>query len=130
MDSRYLPDPIPNRQLAGQPCDFDLPLPEWKASPDGEKKERVAAEVLEELTSAFNDNLKAAYIRDFNLSDTGMDIYLVYTDGDTFVQGCGFSAAEHPHCMWHLYGQGELETTIQGIMERPYRLYPPPIGKP
>jgi hypothetical protein len=105
-------------------------LPEWKPSPDTLAKRKVAAEVLEQFTLGKTADLKSAYVRDFNLSDAGLDIYFLYKNGEVIVQGCSFHANKNPHCIFHLYGQAPLQPIIQRIMERPYRLYPPPIGKP
>jgi len=120
-----------NNKAIGPPCDFDLPLPEWKPSPDDEQKKQVAADISAELKFVWKTpDVKGIYVRDFNLSDLGLDILIVYMDGHTEVQGCGLDSTQSPHCTWHLYGQGSLDSTIPHIMEKPYRLYPPPIGKP
>jgi hypothetical protein len=128
---QYLRDKTPNTSKpTGPSCDFALPLPEWKPSPNNDEKKRVAEDVLEQFILGHQSDLKSAYVRDFNLSDLGLDIYFLYNNGQVIVQGCGFNANQHPPCIGHLYGQAPLEPIIQHIMERPYRLYPPPIGKP
>jgi hypothetical protein len=128
---QYLRDTAPNtNKPAGPPCDFDLPLPDWKPSPDNDQKRQIAQEVLEQFALGEKGDLRFVYVRDFNLKDLGLDIYFLYKNGQVFVQGCGFNANQHPPCVGHLYGQAPLEPIIQHIMERPYRLYPPPIGKP
>lgn len=125
---RYQKGSIVTR-ASGPPCDFDIRLPEWKPSPDTLGKRRIAAAVLQQFTFGKTDDLKSAYVRDFNLSDTGLDIYFLYKNGQVMVQGCDFNANDNPPCTSHLYGQAPLQPIIQHIMERPYRLYPPPMGK-
>lgn len=113
----------------GAPCDFDLDVPEWMPSPETPQKKQLAAEILSEIVG---NNLKyrEVYVRDFNIDDPNIDIYMVNEKGESEFQGCDFDRTQRPHCGWHMYGMTPRDWLKQNVMERPYRLYPPPIGKP
>jgi hypothetical protein len=115
----------------GPTCEFRLQIPEWKPSPDDQEKMKVATELSQEIRSFVDSDAKAIYIRDFNIHDPDIWAYTITDkDRDDF-QGCFFDARRSPHCYgWHLFGQTPLDSLKKQIMTRPYRLYPPPIGKP
>ena len=73
---------------------------------------------------------KAIYMRDFNLNDPNIDIYLLSDKGEAEFQGCDFDPSKKPVCGWHMYGMAPRESLLQNVMDVPYRLFPPPIGKP
>jgi hypothetical protein len=72
---------------------------------------------------------KAIYIRDFNLDDPEIEAHIVDDRDPPYFLGCWFDVARSPHCAWHMFGQSPPESLKRQIMERPYRLYPPLIGK-
>jgi hypothetical protein len=112
-------------------CEFRLEIPEWKPSPDDAEKKKLAADILQELRNFGYTDLKAVYIRDFNVADPDIWAYVISWSGESYFQGCSFDAKQSPHCYgWHLFGQTPLDSLKKQIMARPYRLYPPPIGKP
>jgi len=96
-------------------------IPPWRASPNDEKKRRVAAELRREIEAKW-PGVRKIVIRDFNLKDPQITMYLRMPDGD-YYQGCGFYSARTPHCEgWHLFGQAPLSEIRAWIFERPYRL--------
>lgn len=109
-------------------CEFTLQVPAWKPSAEDERKKKLAAEILQELRDFNYNDARAVYIRDFNLDDPDIWIYVITREGSPAFQGCSFDPMRSPHCGWHLFGQSPLDSLKQQIAERPYRLYPPPIG--
>jgi len=98
---------------------LDIPL--WAPSPD----DGVKRQVLDELRGEIEDKwqgVQEIIIRDLNLKDPQVAMYLKMADGD-YLQGCGFRAARQPHCIgWHSFGQAPLNSIRKSIFERPYRL--------
>ena len=61
-------------------------------------------------------------VRNFNLKDNQITMYLKMPDGD-YYQGCDFDAIRKPHCDgWHLFGNAPNSGIRKWIFERPYRL--------
>ena len=135
-------------------CDFEVEVAKWTPSPDDEKKREVAAEILKELledpqpdsssTPASGDTrsarvvieprergeLRRVYIRDFNLNDPEVHVYFEDSK-ETWVIRFDFDSTTKPHMTGGGgYGTVTVESVRDWIMEQPYRLYPPPIGKP
>ena len=74
--------------------------------------------------------LRAVYIRDFNLNDPEVHVYFEDSK-EKWVIRYGFDSTTKPHMtVGGGYGTVTLESVRDWIMEQPYRLYPPPIGKP
>jgi len=98
-------------------------VPAWKPSPNGQIKSRIANELRKEIEAHFQGSqVQAIVIRDFNLMDNQITMYLKMPDGDYF-QGCGFYANREPHCEgWHLFGQAPPSSIRKWIFARPYRL--------
>ena len=115
----------------GPACEFTLEVPAWKPSPDNELKQKLASEILQEI-QAFggSSGTKAIYIRDFNVDDPEIEAYIINTTAEPEFLGCSLDAAKSPHCEWHGFGQAPVASLRRQIMSRPYRLYPPPMGKP
>ena len=112
-------------------CEFRLDIPEWKPSPDDEEKIKVANELSREIRSFVDSDAKAIYIRDFNIHDPDIWAYTITAKNRDDFQGCFFDVRRSLHCYgWHLFGQTPLDRLKKQIMARPYRLYPPPLGRP
>jgi hypothetical protein len=96
-------------------------IPAWKPSPDSPEKQRVAGELRTEIEARWT-GVQQIVIRDFDLRDPQITMYLKMPDGDYF-QGCGFYARRKPHCEgWHLFGQAPLSSIRRWIFDKPYRL--------
>jgi hypothetical protein len=95
-------------------------IPAWKPSPDDSKKRQIADELRREIEAKWR-GAQEIVIRDFNLKDNQITIYVKMPDGDYF-QGCGFHAMREPHCGWHLFGMAPLSSIRKWIFDRPYRL--------
>jgi len=114
-----------------RPCEFTLDVPVWLPSPDSELKKKVAGEILHEILAYRRvSGTKAVYVRDFNVEDPEVEVYVIDTTGESEVLGCSFEAAKSPHCAWHLFGQAPVASLRRQIMSRPYRLYPPALKRP
>jgi hypothetical protein len=78
-------------------------IPAWKPSPDDQTKRCTAADLRDEIQTKW-PGVQEIVIRNFNLKDNQITMYLKMPDGD-YYDGCGFSAASKPHCEgWHLFG--------------------------
>lgn len=106
-----------------------LVVPAWAPSPNNEQKQRLAAELLKELHAEQAPRPKVVYARDFNLSDPEIDFYVVDADGTEEFRGCTFDLTRLPRCWWHGYGQTPVDWLRRNVLARPYRLYPPPMGR-
>jgi hypothetical protein len=84
-------------------------------------KRRLADELRAEIETKWQ-GVQEIVIRDFNLKDNQITMYLKMPDGDYF-QGCGFRAMREPHCEgWHLFGQVPVSSLRKWVFEKPYRL--------
>jgi hypothetical protein len=96
-------------------------IPAWRPSPNDLKKRQIADELRREIEDQWK-GAQEIVIRDFNLQDPQITIYLKLPDGDYF-QGCGFHATREPHCEgWHLFGHAPVSSIRKRIFEKPYRL--------
>ena len=96
-------------------------IPAWRPSPNDQTKRRIADELRREIEAKWQ-GVQQIVIRNFNLKDNQITMYLKMPNGDYF-QGCGFSAAGEPHCEgWHLFGQAPVSSIRKWILEKPYRL--------
>jgi hypothetical protein len=96
-------------------------LPAWKPSPNDLMKRRVADALRNEIEAKWQ-GVREIVLRDFNLNDNQITMYLKMPDGDYF-QGCGFRAVREPHCEgWHLFGQAPVSYLRKRVFEKPYRL--------
>ncbi|MBZ5496409.1 MAG: hypothetical protein LAP85_08400 [Acidobacteriia bacterium] len=96
-------------------------IPLWEPSPDNEEKRRVAAGLRKEIETKWH-GVQEIVVRDFNLKDNGITIYMKTRDGD-FFQGCEFHVTDKVHCdSWHSFGMISLPDLKKWIFERPYRL--------
>jgi hypothetical protein len=96
-------------------------IPAWAPSPDDQTKRKVAEELRHEIEEEWQ-GAREIVVRDFNLQDRQITIYLRLSDGDYF-QGCSFHAVREPHCEgWHLFGQVPASSIRKWIFDRPYRL--------
>ncbi len=96
-------------------------IPAWRPSPNDQKKKKIADELRREIEARYQD-ADEIVIRDFNLLDNQITMYVKTPDGDYF-QGCGFNANKEPHCEgWHLFGQAPLSRIRKWIFAKPYRL--------
>jgi hypothetical protein len=96
-------------------------VPRWEPSPNDQRKRELAAALRGEI-EAYLPGTREIVVRDFNLMDNQITMYLKMPDGD-FYQGCSFHAKREPHCDgWHLFGQSPLSSIRRWIFQRPYRL--------
>jgi hypothetical protein len=95
-------------------------IPAWRPSPNGQKKKLIADALRREIEANWQ-GASEIVIRDFNLKDNQITIYLKMPDG-VYYQGCGFYATREPHCQWRLFGQTPLSSIRKWIFERPYKL--------
>ena len=96
-------------------------IPAWKPSPNDQAKRRIADELRNEIEAKW-PGVQEIVIRDFNLKDSQITMYLKMPDGD-YYQGCGFHAMSTPHCEgWHLFGTSPVSSVRKRIFDRPYRL--------
>lgn len=96
-------------------------IPAWEPSPNDQSKKVIAEELRKEIEHQWPD-AREIVIRDFNLKDSQLTIYLKTPDGDYF-QGCSFNSMTIPHCGgWHLFGMAPNSSIRQWILERPYQL--------
>jgi len=93
----------------------------WEPSADDEQKRRVASELRLEIEAKWH-GAQEIVIRDFDLKDPQIVMYLKMTDGD-YYQGCGFHAGRERHCEgWHSFGQAPVSKLRRWIFARPSRL--------
>jgi hypothetical protein len=96
-------------------------IPPWEPSPNDQSKRRVAAELRLEIEAQW-PGVQQIAVRDFNLNDDQITMYLKMPDGD-YYQGAGFHAMRKPHLEgWHLFGQAPLTSIRKWIFERSYKL--------
>lgn len=96
-------------------------IPAWMPSPNDASKRRIANELRNEIEPKWPGVLEIV-VRDFNLKDNQITMYLKMPDGD-YYQGCDFDAMSEPHCGgWHLFGNAPNSSIRKWIFERPYRL--------
>jgi|SRR5579883_664959 hypothetical protein len=118
-------------QLKGPTCELTVDVPAWRPSPDNRQKRELAGDLLKEIRGFGYADAKAIYIRDFNVNDPDIWAYIITHSGNSEFQACSFNSRRTPHCQgWHGFGQTPVDWLKQKIMEEPYRLYPPPAGKP
>jgi len=95
-------------------------IPAWIPSPNDQRKKQIGRELRSEIEALYQD-AEEIVVRDFNLMDNDITIYVKTSDGEYF-QGCDFHANIEPHCGWHLFGQAPLSRIRKSIFARPYRL--------
>jgi hypothetical protein len=96
-------------------------IPAWEPSPNDKEKRRIARELRREIEGQWGQ-AERIVIRDFNLKDNQITIYMKTEDGDEY-RGCGFRAMKTPHCEgWHLFGQAPISSIRKWIFARPYQL--------
>ena len=94
---------------------------QWKPSPNSPEKRRVAGELRSEIEANWG-RMQRIVVRDFDLRDPELTMYLKSADG-TWFQGCGFYSRRQPHCEgWHLFGQAPLSSLRRWVFAKPYRL--------
>jgi len=96
-------------------------IPAWRPSPDSAQKRQIAREVRRQIEDQWGPAQKIV-VRDFNLADNQLTIYMKTTEGDEY-HGCGFRAMKTPHCeSWRLFGQSPIAGIRKWIFARPYVL--------
>lgn len=94
-------------------------IPAWKPSPDSPEKRQVAAELRSEIESKWW-GVEQIVIRDFNLRDPEVTMYLKMPDG-VYFRGCALQS--HPHCdTEHGFGQASLSGLRKWVFDKSYRL--------
>ncbi len=93
----------------------------WEPSPNDKQKRRIARELRHEIEDQWG-NPEKIVVRDFNLKDNQITIYMKTRDGEEY-HGCNFRATRTPHCDgWHLFGQAPISSIRKSIFERSYVL--------
>lgn len=96
-------------------------LPAWKPSPDSPEKRRVADELRNEIEVKWK-GVHEIVVRDFNLRDPQITMYLKMPDG-VYFQGCSFYSGRQTVCdHWHMFGQAPLSSLRKWVFDKPYRL--------
>ena len=96
-------------------------IPPWRPSPDSPIKREIARELRQEIEQKWRGVLEIV-IRDFNLRDNQITMFLRMPDG-IYYQGCAFQATLEPHCEgWHLFGQVPTSSLRKWVFDKPYRL--------
>lgn len=101
---------------------FDMStIPVWKPSPNDATKRRIADELRDEIEAKW-PGVQQIVLRDFNLNDNLIVMYLKMPDGD-YYESCGFHAMSEPHCEgWALFGASPVSNVRKRIFDMPYRL--------
>ncbi len=93
----------------------------WEPSPNNQQKRRIARELRHEIEDEWGRAEKIV-VRDFNLKDNQLTIYVKTRDGAEY-HGCGFRSMRTPHCDgWHLFGQAPISSIRKWIFARSYEL--------
>jgi hypothetical protein len=93
----------------------------WEPSPNDKQKRRIARELRHEIEDQWGKAARIV-IRDFNLKDNQLTIYMKTEDGDEY-RGCSFHPTRTPHCDgWHLFGQAPISSIRKWIFARPYEI--------
>ena len=96
-------------------------IPGWKPSTNDQAKRRIADELRNEIEAKW-PGVQQIVLRDFNLNDNLIVIYLKMPDGD-YYESCGFHATSEPHCEgWALFGTSPVSNVRKRIFDMPYRL--------
>lgn len=96
-------------------------IPAWKPAPNDAAKQRIKDELRGEIEAKW-PGVQEIVIRDFDLMDNDITMYLRMPDGD-YYQGCRFHAMSEPHCDgWHLFGTAPVANIRKWIFEKPYKL--------
>ena len=96
-------------------------IPVWKPSPNDATKRRIADELRDEIEAKWL-GVQQIVLRDFNLNDNLLVMYLKMPDGD-YYESCGFHVTNAPHCQgWALFGASPVSNVRNRIFQKPYRL--------
>jgi hypothetical protein len=107
-------------------CEFTLEVPPWQPTPNSPRKKEFASKLLREIRDWTGiQDPKVVYVRDFNLLDPDIWIYVISKQDEERFLGCKLDTSVSPGCSWHLFGQSPLDAWRKEIMNKPYRLYPP-----
>ena len=107
-------------------CSITLDLstiPAWKPSPNDATKRRIVGELRSEIEAEW-PRVQEIVLRDFNLNDNLIVMYLKMPGGDSY-KSCGFHAMSEPHCgSWASFGASPISTDNdrKWIFDLPYRL--------
>jgi hypothetical protein len=90
-------------------------IPRWEPSPNSQTKHQIGGELRREIEQKWQ-GVSEIVIRDFNLKDNQITMYLKMPDGD-YYQGCAFRATREPHCeRWHLFGMAPVSSIRKWIL--------------
>jgi hypothetical protein len=93
----------------------------WKPSPNDATKRRIADELRDEIEAKWS-GVQQIVLRDFNVNDNLIVMYLKMPDRD-YYESCGFHAMSEPHCEgWALFGASPISNVRKRIFDMPYRL--------
>ena len=92
--------------------------PAWRPSPNDQTKRRIANELRREIEAQWH-GVQEIVVRDFNLKDGLLKMYLKLPDGD-YYESCGFHAMSQPHCDgWAVFGSSPDSGVTRWL--KPYR---------
>ena len=110
------------RAFPAQACSLRIPhgaIPEWHPSPDSPEKRRITARVLREIESKWGPSSRVV-VRDFNLNDSSISIYLEDRSGNPYVTHCAFRVRQEPMCEgWQGFGQASMDIAKDEIFALP-----------
>jgi len=93
----------------------------WEPSPNDKQKRQIARELRHDIEDQWGEAEKIV-VRDFNLKDNEITMYMKTADGDEY-HGCSFHPARTPHCdAWHLFGQAPISSIRKWIFAQPYTI--------
>lgn len=96
-------------------------IPAWKPSPDDEAKKHMADVLRKDIETQW-PGVEEIVIRDFNLRDKRITMYLKMPDDD-YYESCVFRRTSEPPCSgWSLIGTGTVPNIRAWVFDKPYRL--------
>lgn len=107
-----------------QTCETTLDvssIPQWQPSAMSSKKMVILQALRRQAESKYAD-LKRVVIRDFNLNDNQILMY-IQTSGAEYYQACSLDSNQAPFCdHWHLFGQAPVKAIRRLIFSNPLDL--------
>lgn len=96
-------------------------IPAWRPSPNDDMKRHVAVELRMQIEVNW-PNVEQIKVRDFNLGDPSLMVWLKLPGGDVFQQ-CDFHAMRTPPCEnWAGFGMEPERELRESILKRSYRI--------
>lgn len=97
-------------------------IPRWRPSPNNATKRRIARQLRHQIEAKW-PGAQEIVLRDFNLEDPVIFMFLKMPDGD-YYQSCGFHLQDEQHCdeNWATFGSSPISDVKKWIFAEPYRL--------